>query len=194
MGICFSLLRQDEFHRNELMSTDFKDLERFSYKGIVLQAKVTEVYDGDTVIIVFFDGNHFVKYPFRLFGFDSPEMKMKKGLPDRDLHKSAARVARDKLSELLETSHYMVWIRFSKIKERYGRLMGDMFLVDPKSTGEFIGTETCVNDWMIKQGFGKKYDGGKKQKFSRLDLQKIMNMSNVDFLEFLSFSSQDMRT
>ena len=67
----------------------------------------------------------------------------------------------------------MVWIKFSK-EEKYGRLMGKMYKVSPKSEVEFTGNELCLNDWMVEQGYGCSYDGGKKAGFTKKELEALI--------------------
>jgi endonuclease YncB( thermonuclease family) len=164
----------DAPHRSDLMKGDFDDLKKFTFDGQLVQARVTDIYDGDTVTIVFYHGDDVVKYSFRMLGYDAPEIKPKKGTPNIDLHKQAAAVARDKLEERIESSSNMVWIKFTK-EEKYGRLMGHMYLVRRWGKRKFNGSETCLNDWMVEEGYGKPYDGGKKQDFTKKDLQAIMD-------------------
>ena len=70
----------------------------------------------------------------------------------------------------------MVWIQFCK-EEKYGRLMGTMYLVNGHRKNKFRGEhrEIQVNQWMINQGFGKEYNGGKKTVFTKRDLNNIIS-------------------
>ena len=77
-------------------------MKKFTFEGRLVQALVTDIYDGDTVTIVFFNGNEPVKYSFRMLGYDAPEVKPKKITENYDLHKRAGQVARDKLQSEIE--------------------------------------------------------------------------------------------
>ncbi len=49
-------------HINHLLRNDFNDLAKFTFEGKCIQAKITDVYDGDTVTIVFRYKKEYVKY------------------------------------------------------------------------------------------------------------------------------------
>jgi len=162
----------DDYHSHDLLTQSFETLQKFTFAGIVTKAKVVDVYDGDTVTIVFYHNNQPIKDSFRMLGYDAPEMKPRLNVPNRELHMQAARVAREKL--LSHVTGKLVWVRFTE-EEKYGRLMGEMFHISSKSEDKFLGNEQNINDWMIKEGYGKAYDGGHKSEFTKTDLQKIIN-------------------
>ena len=162
---------KDRYHSSELASDDFKDVEIFTFNGLVTKTKVVSVYDGDTITIGFYYCSERVKDNFRMLGYDAPEMKPKKNIEHRELQIKAAQIARDKLSKLI--TDQVVWVKFSS-EEKYGRLMGEIFMMKSESLNHFIGSEINVNQWMIANGFGKTYDGGKKGQFSKQDLEKII--------------------
>lgn len=87
----------DQFHTKDLLSNNFTELTKFTFNGIITKARVIDVYDGDTVTIVFYFHDIPIKDSFRLFGYDSPEMKPPKTLINRDLHIRAATIVRDYL-------------------------------------------------------------------------------------------------
>lgn len=126
----------------------------FTMNGRELWCKVISVYDGDTVNIVFRDGEigPFRHFRFRLYGIDSPEMKPLKSVENRSVIIEAARSARDFLAEKVENK--IVYIRF-RAEEKYGRLMGDIFLTNNPY-------ERSVNTMMIEEGHALPYFGGAK--------------------------------
>lgn len=85
-----------------MLAGDFSDMKKFTFEGRLVQAKVTDVYDGDTVTIVFFNGQEPVKYSFRMLGYDAPEVKPKKVTENYELHKRAGAVVREKLRQKIE--------------------------------------------------------------------------------------------
>ena len=66
------------------LSTLTNDIELFDLKGQTFDAKVVDVYDGDTCSIVIKLNNQWTKFKVRAYGYDSPEMRPSKNLPDRD--------------------------------------------------------------------------------------------------------------
>lgn len=108
--------------------------------------KVVKVYDGDTITLatVLYDVAY--RFSIRLNGIDTPEMK------GGSAHeKELAIKARDELSKRL--MNQIVTLK-NITTEKYGRVLADVYLDDE-----------CINDWMIRQGHAKVYDGGHKESF-----------------------------
>ena len=161
----------DPYHSEELATKSFDDLELFTFDGVLTKTRVTSVYDGDTVTIVFYHSDDPIKDSFRMFGFDAPEMKPSKKMEHRELHIQAAKISRAKLEKMIKNK--VVWVKFT-YEEKYGRLMGELFFISDESPHKFTGTEVSINDWMIRNGFGKAYDGGHKADFTEEELLKII--------------------
>ena len=123
----------------------------YSMNGKSKWCKVVDVYDGDTVNIVFVHLGEIRHHKFRLFGVDSPELKPLKTLTDREAHIKSAKDSREFLQGLILNK--LVWIDFSA-EEKYGRLMGIIYTDDERLTN--------INSLMISSGHAKAYDGGKK--------------------------------
>ena len=94
------LLHFQKFCRN-----NHQQLKRFMFNGLSTYAKITDIYDGDTVTIVFNYQNKVYKHQFRMFGYDSPEIKVSKNDPNRVLHKHAAELVKEYLWEKLLTEN-----------------------------------------------------------------------------------------
>lgn len=165
-------LKDDPYHIQELNNRSFEELSHFTHNGLIVKAKITDVYDGDTVTIVFYRNNVPVKYPFRMLGYDAPEIKPKKISPFRQLEIEAAQIARQQLIDRL--GNQLVWLRFSK-EEKYGRLMGEIFLPNPNDPNHFEGTEENINQWMINHNYGKPYQGGQKIAFTEDELRRLIS-------------------
>lgn len=128
---------------------DVEDAPWFSLEGQYLRCKVQEVYDGDTVTIIFpFNGKAY-KDKCRLAGIDAPEIRTK-----NEIEKREAINVRDWLSK--KVLGKLVWIRFGK-KDKYGRLLGHIYL-DKKA-------KLSLNQIMVDQGMVCAYDGKAKKKF-----------------------------
>jgi endonuclease YncB( thermonuclease family) len=129
-------------------NTDFFDL-----KGEVHLAKVVDCYDGDTVQCVFFHNGKFQKFRIRMFGYDTPEMRPSKKIPEniRNDIKNKALLAKQRLKELvLDKIVVIECLGFDK----YGRLLANIKINEDDS-------ET-VNKIMIQEGHGREYFGGSK--------------------------------
>lgn len=165
----------DIYHTDDLFNNNFNELSKFTFSGLITKAKIINVYDGDTVTIVFYFKDEPVKYNFRMLGYDSPEIKPMKNIQHRELHKQSAICAKQFLEHHIRDK--IVWVKFS-CEEKYGRLMGELFLIDANNKNHFSGHELCVNNMMIEKGFGKRYDGCRKSIFSEDELIQIINTYN----------------
>ncbi len=137
----------------------------YSMKGQTRLCRVIDVYDGDTVDIIFSNNDEIQHHKLRLYGIDCPEMKPLKVLENRkEIIQSAIR-ARDFLKELVFDKIVCV---FFFNEEKFGRLMGNIYLIestnDTKRHGHKYVTyyQKSVNQLMIDKGYAKEYFGGKK--------------------------------
>ena len=53
------------------------NIPQFNFNGDIKQAKVVDVYDGDTIKIVFTVSNKLYKFNCRIIGVDTPELRTK---------------------------------------------------------------------------------------------------------------------
>ena len=113
--------------------------------------QVIKCYDADTITIATklpFQDSPMYRLSVRLNGIDTPEIKPKKTIPNRDAHITKAKEARDFLSGLVLNKS--IRIKFLH-NDLYGRPLVYLYQEN-----------TCINDLMIEKGFAKKYDGGTK--------------------------------
>lgn len=125
----------------------------FSFEGRECLGKVVDVYDGDTVKIVFplseKEPERLYRWNCRLINVDTPEIRTK-NLKE----KAYAKVVRNKLREkILNKLVYVKCLDFDK----YGRLLVEIF--------DNEKCEECINNWLILNEYAKKYDGGTKSKW-----------------------------
>lgn len=151
----------------DLYDIKFDDIPYFSFENIFTQCKVVNVYDGDTISIIFYYNDKPIKVHFRMFGYDCPEMKPNKTLANRDLHIKCANIAKEVLEKKILNK--ICWVKFCK-EEKYGRTMGYIYL-------DNNNLNNSVNKWMIHNGYGKEYFGNKKEDFSENELNNIINIS-----------------
>lgn len=91
-----------------------------------------------------------------MYGYDSPEMKPKKDLINRDIEINKANLAKKRLEELVLNK--VVWVKFDK-NEKYGRTMGVIY----NDSNTFIDDyNKSINQQMINENHGKIYFGGSK--------------------------------
>jgi endonuclease YncB( thermonuclease family) len=160
MGSCQSINK---------LKTATNEIDFFSFSGKTFDVKVVDVYDGDTCTVVFKYKDELIKYKVRCIGYDSPEMKPSKNLINIDLEIIKAIYARNyfinqvtniklpeifsktDLKNLLDNNTKIIKMN-CKGFDKYGRLLG-----------VFIVNDVNINEEMIKQNYGYKYNGGKKQ-------------------------------
>ena len=128
-----------------------EDLELFSYDNYKCLAKIVDVYDGDTFTAVFNFKRNYIMYKFRTYGYDSPEMKPLKSKPNREDEKKKAIEARDAFKKITNWEHSLVTLDMMKF-DKYGRILVKVYK-----------NNIDVNQWMIDNGYGYPYYGGKKQ-------------------------------
>ena len=127
------------------------DLPIFDFKGKKCLGKIVDVYDGDTFTGVFKYRNEFIKYKFRTYGYDSPEMKPLKSKPDRDKEKIAAVKAREAFKLVTDWENSLITLDMLGF-DKYGRIVVNVYK-----------KKLHVNQWMIDNGHGYEYHGGTKR-------------------------------
>jgi endonuclease YncB( thermonuclease family) len=141
---------------NELINVKSEDIKYFSFEGSIFYAKHCNIYDGDTFSVIFNYKGDFIKYKARCIGYDSPEMKPLKSNENRIQEKELALKSKNRFEELLN-KHETKLVKIECFDfDKYGRLLVKVWnMVDEKS----------INQIMIEEGYGKTYDGGKKEQW-----------------------------
>ncbi|AOM63491.1 nuclease [Heterosigma akashiwo virus 01] len=149
---------ENEF--GELGTVD--NLEFFSLNGLIVNCKVVDVYDGDTVTVVFRCdrcNDTYYKWRCRIMGIDTPEIRTK-----NSEEKRMGLYVRDRVRErILNNVFSMKCYKFDK----YGRLLVDIYIDDNDKT---------LSDWLIENDYALPYDGkttkSKNYKYSILDVHQ----------------------
>ena len=129
------------------------DVQFWSMKGIHT-CRVVSVYDGDTVNVVTVGPAprfNLRKWRVRMAGYDSPELRPPRNMPERTKHVEAARRARDALSDIVLNKNVQMHVQGT---DKYGRLLAIMYVK---------GVAQSVNDSMLAGGHGYAYTGGTKE-------------------------------
>ena len=121
----------------------------FSLAGQEHNAKVVDVYDGDSIKIVIKLSGTFQKFNCRLADIDTPELRSKNMNEKLYAHYVKKKVESDLLNKIIK-------IKCGKF-DKYGRLLGEIYINknDKKS----------INQIMIDEGHGYAYEGGTKKAF-----------------------------
>ncbi len=138
---------------NNMTKEDLIKLKYFSWVDQTFEAQVVSVYDGDTFSVCFIWCDIIIKWRCRSLGYDSAEMKPSLKNPNREHEKELAHKAKNRFTELLNANPTgLIRIKCHEF-DKYGRILVTIY--------NDINTES-INDIMIKEGYGKVYDGGKK--------------------------------
>jgi len=101
------------------------------------KAKVTSVYDGDTITVTVKLGlDVSIDSSMRLYGINAPELRTGK----------AGKDAKEFLSKQILGKEIVIVTNDKKEREKYGRILGKVFL-----------DGVCVNDLMVTSGYAVKY-------------------------------------
>ena len=120
------------------------EVKEFSFHGEEKEAKVVDVYDGDTVKVVFPVQGKLYKFNCRIQHVDTPEIRTR-----NKIEKEYGLKVRDHLKEkILGKIVHIICDDFDK----YGRLLIDIKMED-----------TLISHWLINNNYAFEYDGGKKK-------------------------------
>ena len=134
-----------------LLKLNNNDIPLFTFDGYTCLAKIVDVYDGDTFTACFNYNDKIMKYKFRTYGYDSPEMRPLKSKPNRDEEKKKAIEAREAFKLITNWNNSLITLKMMKF-DKYGRILVEVFKGDLN-----------VNEWMIQNGYGYSYYGGTKK-------------------------------
>lgn len=132
-------------------------------------AQVVKVYDGDTITVVMRTGKDtpYFQYNVRMFGYDAPEIRPPKNIPDRERIIESAKSARDYLQKLILNKP--VILEVLPDDDKYGRLLcrvyAHMDISDMIASGKKVRDADFtlyVNASMVDHGHGYEYYGGTK--------------------------------
>jgi len=151
-----------------MTAAEIAEVELFPnrYWGKRYFCRFTDFYDGDTATIVFDDEGRMMASKFRFFGYDSPEIKVPRSVQgdERATRKAAGAGARDHLEQFL--SNRSLIVEFSAKREKWGRLMGEVYYFDQDPDNLDVPLKNKVSEHMISEGYGYAYAGGKKKEWN----------------------------
>jgi endonuclease YncB( thermonuclease family) len=155
----------------------------FSVNGICTLCKIVDVYDSDTFRAVFFidkNDKNPIKMKVRAAGCNAAEMHPLKSHPDRKEEMRKAKVARNRLvqlitgiefdifnvdqfsnndiKKLLDENKSLLYIEFGNF-DKYGRVLGTLYLDDSEAN-----KKKSINQILIDENHAVYYDGGKRDK------------------------------
>ena len=161
MGNCLNNSKQSVIVKEKYTEEEIKQITTFN-KHFTKQmyGYICSVYDGDTCTAIINVDNQEVKISIRMSGYDCPEMKPSKSKLDRDYEIKFAKLAKAKLSELVLNKKVKI---MAHGLDKYGRLLGTLF------------NTNNVNNYMLENGYGYKYEGATKANIEYHDNFYILN-------------------
>lgn len=138
---------------DRLMEYDPKDISTVTFKGLCQYARVIKVYDGDTITCLF-EIPHLNDFPIkiscRMAGYDSPELRS----TNKHVVESA-KEARQYLNDLIYDK--IIWLEFQG-NDKYKRPLINAYTINNDGN-----KDVCINEEMLRLGYGKPYHGEKKE-------------------------------
>lgn len=126
---------------HRLDKCNHESLPVFSFNGIKNWCKCVNVYDGDTITVIFEYRHQIIKEKIRLWGIDTPEIRTRD-----DEEKKAGFVARDYLRD--QILHKFIWVEFL-CEDKYGRSLGKIYRKNNDAES--------LNDELVRLGMAKEY-------------------------------------
>lgn len=125
-----------------------EETPEFTLDGVKTLCKVVDVYDGDTVKVVFYYKDELLKWTVRLWGINTPELRPSRKLSNRDEIIRRGKEARDYVIEKCNETDNIIYLHCLG-NDKYGRLLGILY-TDESYT-------MSINDLLINNGHAIKY-------------------------------------
>ena len=145
--------------QHSLVSIDPDSVPKVIYQDIPIDVYIYDVHDGDTVHFIMKVGGTPVKLALRLIGIDTPEIRT--GVNSLPEEKLAGVIARNRLASIIKSTDRSLTTIIIRDWDKFGgRVLGEIVLPDGRSVAEIL----------IKEGYGRKYNGEKKERWTKEDL------------------------
>ena len=149
MGIC----NCKYYYRINKLKKTTNDIPLFTFEGLNCYGKIVDVYDGDTFKVCIYHNNRIIKINCRSLGYDSPEIKPRLNIKNREEHIKKAREAKEYLIKQTTNKSGLVYLNCHKF-DKYGRVLVTIY--------KNKYSKKSINDEMIEKGHGYRYHGGTK--------------------------------
>jgi len=139
------------------------------HKGEIIEARIVDVYDGDTITVLYMYQNIPMKKKIRVLGIDTPEKIVrgkKKGTYLGNLEEAAGNHVKNKVEVLLNEK--IIPLEIQKNDKYGGRLNGVVYF-PPGSEWE------TLTDYLLANKYGRPYSGDEKKDWTEEELIYILN-------------------
>jgi len=140
-----------------LLDNSIFDIPLYTINNIKCEGRVVDVYDGDTITIVFPLNGVLQKHKIRLYGINAPELKgstheagltsrnfLLSQILDKDINLSKEYTRVEIVTMLKDLKKVLTFELMGY--EKYGRLLAKIY-----------DKEECLNDLMVLQGYAEEY-------------------------------------
>ena len=128
-----------------LESLNSSEIKYFDFNNKTFICKCIDVYDGDSITVIFYLFNDYYKFKIRLAGIDTPEIRTK----DIEEKKNGL-IARDFLRTKILNKICKIEC---KKNDKYGRVLAYIYVNDEN-----------INTLLISKKYAVEYNGGFKKK------------------------------
>ncbi len=150
-----------------------------------IPAFVTDIYDGDTMTVKFFQsGDLVIQESVRLYGIDAPEVivRDKKDTKVENLEEFSGRFVRDYVRDLVKlgNGHCFIKIHHESL-DKYQRPLCSIYLESKKyDINQYPTIDECIdlNANLVKLKYAKPYFGGTKEPWNAEQLLDILGATN----------------
>ena len=133
------------------------EIPYFSLSGKIYKCTIVDIYDGDTITVIFKFSGKYYKWKVRMLGYDSPEIRISKKDQLREEKKKLGIDAREYLREIIQkNSTCCLHKKYYYIKcgkfDKYGRLLGEIYKYKKD-----IKRDNSINSMMLQSKHAVEY-------------------------------------
>lgn len=165
--------RLEKKQRKLLGKFDPSDIPILPSKGEIVPCSIVEVYDGDTITVIYPYQKSPIKIKLRLLRIDAPEIKGKNVTVLE--HETAIKV-RDMLRRwVAATDPEKIYLKIKKFDKYGGRFLGDILI---KMPGRDEPLYSVLSDLLLEADVVAPYLGDKKVKWKPKRLRDIKKLAD----------------
>ena len=179
MNFLFNNKKNDKISDDKINEFNIHNTDKFSLNVLfnedLVDARVVDIYDGDTITCVLSINKKYYNFKVRLAGIDTCELKSKNEdnkllavnakkrlcqliIPDFDFNDKNNKELNKGLDKILNEKCYIIKIRLGEF-DLYGRILGWLYNKDSKINPPI---EESFNHILIKENLAYKYEGKTK--------------------------------
>lgn len=132
--------------KKALLSATKENTSAFSLKGKKCMARCIDVFDGDSITVIFLLNSKYHQFKIKMMGYNTPEIRTK-NKDEKEYGEKAKKTLEEKILGKIITLECGDF-------DGFGRLSGTVCVEGFN-----------VNEFMIREGYGKKYMGEKTKPF-----------------------------